>query len=496
MARPYAAVGLRFPNTYTSPVKKQKPTHSWLHPIHAAFVPSKSTPSLDQAARELLEEMQRMGHKLQSAPDKQTDVILTTARFGEPIPWREALLFSARRRFGLQQAPTIYTLMHIGRLEFELVFEQLRAALAKNSIDPLDFTYDDLAPSAWEVLVEQGQRGGPMLALQRRLQAQVKCLRIILFVGDEAPECAYHFDLVGAYPKSMAGNDFYSDMALRIATAIVAEEVPPIQAADEVIPDTLWQSLGAVRAMEAASQEFGNRNFFTNMIKISDLIGVRSVSEAVANQYSEGCFGTWITELGALVITATGSAHPVNKSQITEASLSVVKDHHDGLFAMQIDGKPYQVPSSETYEMVGMDRVLPKHKLNGSGEVPMVRSKLHGHRGIAAYHPDKVEYVPMSEPYFHYLVSCGTYPQAHGVVDAFSRSRALNDLSDSRQVVFTILPGHGVFIVEKWVEGTQPFQTIWEYFDVGYLCVSRDIPQGYMEYVRDEDGMMKLDDAI
>lgn len=68
---------------------------------------------LDQVARELLEEMQRMGHKLQSAPDDQTDVILTTARFDEPLPWREALLFSARRRFGLQHAPTIYTLMQV-----------------------------------------------------------------------------------------------------------------------------------------------------------------------------------------------------------------------------------------------------------------------------------------------------------------------------------------------------------------------------------------------
>ncbi len=450
---------------------------------------------LDQVACELLEEMQRMGHSL-SAPDNQTDVILTTARFGESLPWRDALLFSARRRFGLQHAPTIYTLIHIGKPEFELVVEQLQAALAKNSIDPLDFTFDGLAPNAWEVLVEQGQRGGPMLAMQRRLQAQVKCLRIILFVGDEAPECAYHFDLVGAYPKSEAGNGFYSDMALRIATAIVAEEVPPIQAADEIIPNTLWQSLGAVRAMEVASQEFGNRNFFTNMIKISDLIGVRSVSDAVANQYSEGCFGTWSTELRALVVTAAGSAHPINKSQITEANLAVVKGNHEGLFAMQIDGKPHQTPSSESYEMVEMDRMLPKFKLNGSGEVPVVRSKLHGHRGIAAYHPDKIEYVPMDEPYFHYLVSCGTYPQAQGVADAFARSRALNDLGDPRRVVFTILPGHGVFIVEKWVEGTQPFQTIWEYFDAGYLCVSRDVPQGYMEYVRDTNGMMKLNDAI
>lgn len=446
---------------------------------------------LDQVARELLEEMQRMGHRLQPTSDNQTDVILTTAHFGKPLPWREALLFSARRRFDLKQTPTIYTLMQVEKQQFEQAVEQLRVALANDPIDPLDFAFDGLVPDAWKVLVEQGQRGGSILALQRCLQAQAKSIRIILFVGNEEPEYAYHFDLVGAYPKSIAGSDFYSDITLRITTAVLAKEVSTIQVADEVIPDSLWQNTGAVQAMERASREFGSRCFFTNMVKTDNFIGVRSISDALANQYSEGCFGTWSHSLDALVVTVTGAAHPVNKSEITEVDLAVVKSNHEGPFAMQIDGRAYQPPSSETYEMVGMDLVLPKFKLNGSGEVPMVRSKLHGHRGIAAYHPDKVEYVPMPEPYFHYLVSCGTYAQAHGVADAFARSRVLNDLDDPRQVVFTILPGHGVFIVEKWVEGTQPFQTIWEYFDAGYLCVSRDVPQEYMEYVRDTDGMMK-----
>jgi len=106
-----AAIGPHFYNNHTSTVKEQKPTHSWLHPTHVAFAPRKTTSVLDQVARELLEEMQQMGHRLQSMSDNQTDVILATARFGEPLPWREALLFSARRRFGLQHALIIYTLI-------------------------------------------------------------------------------------------------------------------------------------------------------------------------------------------------------------------------------------------------------------------------------------------------------------------------------------------------------------------------------------------------
>jgi hypothetical protein len=53
-------------------------------------------------------------------------------------------------------------------------------------------------------------------------------------------------------------------------------------------------------------------------------------------------------------------------------------------------------------------------------------------------------------------------------------------------VVFTILPTHGVVILEKWVPGTAPFQTIWEYFDRGYLVLDTHVPQGPIQYVETE----------
>jgi hypothetical protein len=53
-----------------------------------------------------------------------------------------------------------------------------------------------------------------------------------------------------------------------------------------------------------------------------------------------------------------------------------------------------------------------------------------------------------------------------------------------------VLPGHGVVIVEKWVAGKAPFQTIWEHMDAGYLHVHRRVPQGPMTYVPGPDGRM------
>lgn len=145
--------------------------------------------------------------------------------------------------------------------------------------------------------------------------------------------------------------------------------------------------------------------------------------------------------------------------------------------------------------MIGVDGMLPEIELDrGEGarvRAPVIRSKLHGHRGISAYDPQRVEFVPMDPPYFLFPVSCATEAQARGVMDAFARSQALQNPADPRQVIFTILPTHGVLIVEKWVQGATPFQTIWEYFDRGFLVLDTHVPQGPAAYV-EKAGKMVL----
>jgi len=86
-------------------------------------------------------------------------------------------------------------------------------------------------------------------------------------------------------------------------------------------------------------------------------------------------------------------------------------------------------------------------------------------------------------------VTCATAAQARGIADAFSRSEALRNPDDPRQVVFTVLPGHGIVIVERWALGAAPFQLIWEAMDEGSLEIDRRVPQGPIEYVHERDGM-------
>ncbi len=481
-----------------------KPIHSWLRAIHLAFVPGEMTPMLENMAQNLLDRYRHHGHFVQETPDQETDLILTSAIFGQPLNWRDSLLFTARRRYGLEQAPTIITLVHITPEELEKHLTHFGGALAKDPPDPKDFEFPGLAPTAYLIFAEQGQRGGPILALERLLQAQCKSFRLLLVVGDDRPEYAYHFDMVGAHPMSEGGDTdrFYDDIVLRIVTALSTREVTKHKVLEGRISREQWDEADTVTRMQEAAVKFDERGFFTDMVKVSDFVKVPAVGEAVADQYSEGCYGTWEPKLGALIATVTGSARPVDKGNITEEDLAVivgVQPDGSGAVVRHVENKDNHPPSSEAVELIDMDSLLPKVTLPPSwgakGEVPVVRSKLHGHRGIRSYNPETVEYAPLGPPYFHYLVSCATEAQAHAVKDAFARSEALQNPADPRQVVFTVLPGHGIVIAEKWVNGKVPFQLIWEAMDAGDLVVENHIPQGLLGYVEGAEGEMVLEEG-
>ncbi len=480
---------------------RDRPVHGWLRDLNVSFVPVPEEPVLEQVAAGLLEGFRSQGHAVLSSPAADTDVIMTTARFGEPLNWRRALLFTARRRFDLTQTPTIYTLVHMQRGELERALANLRTILSKSPPDPADYDFPGLAEEAYEVLFEQGRRGGPILALERIIQSQAKCIDVLLVVGDERPEEAYLFNLVGAHPRIPAGNldAFYQDIVTRIVTAESTHEVTGHVPTGDTISRGVWEGLTTPGEMCEAGSELGLRDFFTEMVRIADLVNVPAVADAVSSQYSEGCFSTWDPDLDALIATVTGSARPVYKGSITEEDLTVIvglRPDGGGALVRHVEGMPKAPPSSEAVEMIAMDEPLPRVTLGNawetSAEVPVVRSKLHGHRGIRAYDEGAVEYVPMAPAFHHYPVTCATEAQAQGIVDAFSRADALQNPDDPRQVVFTLLPGHGAVIVEKWVPGTAPFQTIWEAMDQGLLEVDSRVPQGPVAYALGDSGRMEL----
>ncbi|MFQ5946448.1 MAG: hypothetical protein ACE5NC_09420 [Anaerolineae bacterium] len=481
---------------------EEKAIHPWLKSLRVAFVPGQMSPLLEEVADGLLRHFQLLGHDTQATPDDSTDLFLTTAPFGEPIPWRKALIFNLRKRFGTRGAPSIETLVHVTPDRFRALLDHFEQALAKEGPDPDDYEFPGLARKAPRVLYNLGRRGGAIVALERLVQAQAMSLRVLLVVGDGRPSEAYHFDLVGAHPKSEADDleAFYRDIVLRIVTTESTVDVKEHELVGDRVAREVWEGLSTPTEMISAARQLGKRNFFTDMVRISDVVQVPAVPESIANQYSEGCFATWDPRLHALIATVTGSARPVHKGGIGEDDLAVivgVRPDGGGAQVRHVEGKRNDPPSTEAVEMIDIDSALPTITLDDdsveNGALPVIRSKLHGHRGISAYDPSHVEFVELEPAYYHYLVSCATEAQARGIKEAFARSESLTDPGDARQVAFTVLPGHGVFMVEKWVSGTAPFQTLWEYMDAGYLKVVNRVPQGPMRYVPGPSGQSILD---
>lgn len=462
--------------------------HPWLKRVAICFVPGPGiTPLTQELVDNLLRQFDQFGHVVQDEPDEKTDIILTTAPYGEPLPWRKSIALTGRMRFNYKHTPTIFTLVNITPGEFESKLNYFEKVLAKEKAKPEDYKFPGLAPTAYTVLYEQGNRGGPILALERLLQAQTKSLRVLMLVGNARPVELYHFDLVGAYPASPADDldSFIRDIVLRMVTSVSTHEITSHEVVGDKISRGTWQSLDTPAAMRFAARKFGELNFFTEMVVIDKLVKVPVITDAVASQYSEGCFATWDPYLEALVTTITGSARPVDKSSLSDDDLAIitgVRADRKGALVRHVQGKRNDPPSSEAVELIDMDSMLPKIGITLGEElktmVPIARSKLHGHRGISSYNPDLVEFAHLDPPYYEYPVTCATEAQANGIKNAFARSEALNNPDDPRQVVFTVLPTHGVVIVEKWNSEKTPFQTIWEYIEGGQLVVDNLIPQG------------------
>lgn len=467
-------------------------------PTHVAFLPEEHTQVVADFARMLQEEFVRQGHVVTDRPDDDTKLVVTGGVFGESLPWRDAALFSVRSRFRLNHNPVVYSIVHVTEALFKETMDQLEVALKGEEPDPDDYPFTGLSDTAYRVLHEQGRRGGPILALERAIQGQVKSIRVLLLVGDDKPDTVFHFDLAGAHPQSTGTmEEILTDVVLRMITTASTDVVAEHEAVGEPIPRSVWEQLEAPDDISNASSELHSRGFFTEPLVIAELVKVPVVSRVVAAQYSEGCMATWEPELGDLVATVTGSTRPLHKGYVTRDDLTVITGvRSDGVGAAYrpIEGLPDNLPSSEGIELIGMDELLPRVTLpepwNVDGDVPVLRSKLHGHRGIRAFDPELVEFVPLDPPFYDYLVSCATDAQAAGVKEAFSRSEALRDPADPRRIVFTVLPGHGIMVAEKWVEGTVPFQTIWQAMDAGALEVVSRVPQGRLWFVEDGSHMV------
>src|SRR5215208_4013392 len=166
------------------------PTHSWLKQLSVSYIPAPSTGLADQVAVELMKYFHQEGHIAENIPSSaETNVILTTARLGEALGWRESLLFTARRRYQLKHIPTVFTIVHALPEQFNEWIGKVEQIL--NDAPEKASTFAGIPETASRTLHQQGKRGGAIMYLLRILQIQTKCIRVLLVIGGDKPESAF-----------------------------------------------------------------------------------------------------------------------------------------------------------------------------------------------------------------------------------------------------------------------------------------------------------------
>jgi hypothetical protein len=469
--------------------------HAWIRPIELAYLPREQTPALALAIEALFAWLRAAGCTLTARPSNSTDLIVTTARFGQPVTRDRALLFHAKREYQLNRRPTLLTLVDIPEAEYQTWLSHFADLARMPEAEAARVRYAGLGPQAAEVIAHQARRGGPELALARYLQAQLLSIRVMaLRTLEGRPFRAVHHDLAGARPVTEATDvgSFAADAGARLLAAVCAREVNRHIVGETPLPAGVWAALEGPEAMLRAGPTFAAHGFFTTPFYVEKLLGYRGISEAISAQFSEGCYAVFEPGIPGLITTATGSSRLVDKRAITRADQAVVTgltSAGDGVVVQPVAGQEPVVPSVEAVEMVRLCQAVPSHlRAHGRGEqvpVPNVRAILHGHLGVDSYDPRHVEAVLLDPLYYTQLVSCGTGPLAAGTAAAFARSQALRDLDDPRQVVFLEQPGHGIMVVEKWPSpgrSRPPFDTIRAYLEAGYLRTTLDIAQGPLRW--------------
>jgi hypothetical protein len=468
-----------------------KTLHPWTRPISIAYLPGSVTPALALASQALLDWMRGAGCSVTELPNGSTDLIITTRQFGDNVSRDEALFFNAKRQYRLSRRPQVLTIVDVPEADYQSLVAHFNDLARLPEDEVARQQYSGLGPQAADIIAHQARRGGPDLAFARLMQGRLLSIRVMaLRTQAGRPYRAMHLDLAGAHPVTDATDleMFGEEAGARVLTAVCATEVNHHTFVEDPVPADVWESLSSPEAMIRAGSLFTQFGFFTTPFYIEKLLGYRGISDAISAQFSEGCYAVYEPDIPGLLTTATGSSRLVDKRSISRLDQAVVvgtRPDREGAIVRPVAGMEPVVPSVEAVEMMGLCERVPMHQhLNSHGlpvNVPNVRAILHGHLGVAAFDPERVEAVMLDPLYYTQLVSCGTGALAEGTATAFARSQTLNDLRDPRRIVFLEQPGHGVVVVEKWPpkeDGSRPFDIIHEYLSVGYLQMTLDIAQG------------------
>ena len=214
--------------------------------------PAPTSPVLEDVIDGLLGQFEELGNVIDQAPGDQTDVIFTTAPFGTPIKWRQAMIFTAQlSRFKLNH-PAFITMLHCTR-PVPRDGGQTERGDQQSQSRTRPISTSGLAPTAYKTLYEQGHTGGPIPAMERAAD-QAMSIRVLLVVGDDRPEGDLPFRSgrrISCQHAQIGGGakQMYRDAALRVVTAMKPTDIHHHTAVGDPLPRAIWDEMTTPDAM-------------------------------------------------------------------------------------------------------------------------------------------------------------------------------------------------------------------------------------------------------
>lgn len=500
-----------FPAQENLPLTEKSYPYEWLKPTTVAFYfPEETDRLINSLIPSLIGAFGEKGNKTiyptlgenrKKHLDGDTGAIVTATAFDQIV--EKPLLFHTREIFsGLKKRPNkIFTLVSIDRTEMTQALKVFERLATTENPTSKEFSFTGLPETAIEELQNQTREGGPILGLARQMEAQTRCFDVIAVVGDRATgriDTLIRFDIAGARPEisvtELGLDRACQDLVLRLMTFWSCTQATHHQELNALFSQSAWQEIMATsgKALIDAGRRLGEFGFFTRPVIIKNLIGedfvAASLVEAgIAENYSAGLLEAYNSDYDYCITTATGSDAYIYKGELGENHITLARDIKEdlsGALILPIEERGLVRSTSEIVEIIGMDTLagLPWVSFKGENrqvfEVPFFWAKAHGHVMVKSFDPRYVKCLYLEDIYHHYPVSCATQQLAKATIEALRRHLKDPDFFDYYLYVL-VQPCHGIWFLERRVEGKRPFELTLEYLERGMIRLSPNtIPQG------------------
>jgi hypothetical protein len=308
-----------------------------------------------------------------------------------------------------------------------------------------------------------------VVSTARVVMGRIGTFKVVFVSGSGADEVTY-CTLEGGHPTET--HDRVDGLRDRLVASASAREIGgQFDVNDDAIARAAWHETKIPDEIVRAGHRMHQLGLLPQPQKISDYVSLRMAR--VYERYlglkgfSEGMLFAVDPLTGTTMVTASGS-WDVDKRALHRDEVTALSGIVEGRVQVQAPvGVRPKGPSVEALEVLSLLDAAPRVRLSSDGasgwrldpegpiEVPIIRSGIHAHIGVASADEAMVETIEPDRKNYPYGFGCGTDLMCEVARSTVERSSAINDPKDHRRYVRWPMLYHGEMVVELWKEGAE-----------------------------------------